>query len=259
MSDAHPPKNNHQDKEQPFIAHLIELRQRLLACVLAVFVVFLSLAYFANDIYAILARPMIAQLPEGATMIATEVAAPFLAPFKLTAFVSIFVAIPYLFYHAWAFVAPGLYRHEKRLVLPLLVSSTLLFYLGVAFAYSIVFPIIFAFFTSAAPEGVTVMTDISRYLDFVLKMFFAFGLAFEVPVATILLVRTGITSTESLVEKRPYIIVAAFVIGMVLTPPDVLSQTLLAVPIWLLFEVGLQLSKFIKTGDYDELNEDDNR
>jgi len=181
-------------------------------------------------------------MPEGTNMIAIEVASPFLIPFKLTLFLAFFISIPFVLYQAWAFIAPGLYKHERRLVMPLLASSTVLFYAGAAFAYYVVFPLVFAFFTSTAPEGVSVMTDISRYLDFVLTMFFAFGAAFEVPIVTVLLVWTGMTTRDALRKKRPYIIVGAFVIGMLLTPPDVISQTLLAVPMWILFELGVVFS-----------------
>jgi sec-independent protein translocase protein TatC len=239
------PQNSNQEQEQTFISHLVELRARILKSLGCVLLLFLALSYFSNDIYSLLARPLIQQLPAGSTMIATEVAAPFFAPFKLTLIVAIALSIPYLLYQIWAFVAPGLYRHERRLVLPLLVSSSLLFYLGVAFAYFVVFPLMFKFFTATAPEGVAVMTDISHYLDFVLTMFLAFGFSFEVPIATLLLVRTGAVTVESLVAKRPYIIVGAFVVGMVLSPPDVISQTLLAVPMWLLFELGILLVPFI--------------
>ncbi len=231
-----------ESAEQPLLSHLMELRSRLLRSVLCVLLVFIALFYFANDLYAWIAQPLMAKLPQGAAMIATEVASPFLTPFKLTLVLSIFISVPYLFYQLWAFVAPGLYRHEKALVVPLLVSSTVLFYLGVIFAYYVVFPLMFAFFTAAAPAGVTVMTDISSYLDFVLKLFMAFGLAFEVPIATVLLIKTGLASRRSLQEKRPYVIVGAFVLGMLLTPPDVISQVLLAVPIWLLFELGLLMA-----------------
>jgi len=241
MSETPPAPEEEQG--QPLIAHLLELRERLLHSVLCVLLVFLGLFWFANDLYAWLARPLLEKLPEGASMIATEVAAPFLAPFKLTLVLAIFISVPFLLYQAWAFIAPGLYRHERRLVLPLLVSSTVLFYLGIAFAYFVVFPLIFAFFTSTAPSGVAVMTDISRYLDFVLKLFFAFGLAFEVPVAVFLLARTGVISADDLAAKRPYVVVGAFVIGMLLTPPDIISQVLLAVPIWLLFELGLVMAR----------------
>lgn len=231
-------------QEQPFLAHLIELRDRLLRVVLVVLVVFLCLFYFANDLYSILAEPLLRYMPKGGSMIATDVASPFLTPLKLTMVLSVFISIPFVLYQAWGFVAPALYQNEKRLVFPLLVSSTALFYLGMVFAYFVVFPLVFRFFTGVAPQGVTVMTDISRYLDFVLKMFFAFGVAFEVPIATILVIWTGMTTAEALASKRPYIIVGAFVIGMFLTPPDVFSQTMLAFPMWLLFELGLLMSKF---------------
>lgn len=221
------------------IAHLVELRNRILKALASVLVVFLCLVYFAQDLYKLLAQPLLDTLPENATMIATDVASPFFAPFKLTLVLSFFVAIPYVLYQVWAFVAPGLYRNEKRLIAPLLFSSTLLFYAGMAFAYFVVFPIAFAFFTSVAPEGVTVSTDISSYLNFVLKLFFAFGVSFEIPIAIILLCWTGVTDADSLRQKRPYVIVGVFVLGMLLTPPDVISQTLLAVPMWLLFEVGV--------------------
>ena len=231
------------DVEQPFISHLLELRDRLLRMVVAVLVLFLALFPFANDLYTLVAQPLMVHLPEGTSMIATEVASPFLTPFKLSLVAALFLAMPYILYQLWAFVAPGLYQHEKRLALPLLASSVALFYLGTAFAYFVVFPLVFAFFTSTAPEGVAVMTDIARYLDFVLTLFFAFGLAFEVPIATILLVMTGMTTPESLASKRPYIIVGTFTIGMLLTPPDVISQTLLAIPMWLLFELGVFFSR----------------
>jgi sec-independent protein translocase protein TatC len=230
--------------EQPFVQHLIELRDRLLRVVLAVVVVFLGLFAFANDLYSYLAEPLLRHMPEGTSMIATEVASPFLTPFKLTLVLSVFITVPFILYQAWGFIAPGLYQKERRLVFPLLFSSTMLFYAGMAFAYYVVFPLVFGFLTGIAPEGVAVMTDISRYLDFVLKMFFAFGLAFEVPIATILLVWSGMTTAQSLAAKRPYIIVGAFVFGMLLTPPDVISQTLLALPMWALFELGLVLSRW---------------
>ena len=230
------------ETEQPLLYHLIELRDRLLRMVLLVAVLFVMLVPFSKTLFAMLSGPLLAHLPEDGSMIAIEVASPFLIPFKLTLFLAVFLAIPYVLYQLWSFIAPGLYRHERRLVVPLLVSSTLLFYAGAAFAYFVVFPLVFAFFAAAAPEGVSVMTDISRYLDFVLTLFFAFGAAFEVPVVTVLLVMTGMTTQKSLREKRPYVIVGAFVLGMLLTPPDVISQTLLAVPVWLLFELGLYFS-----------------
>jgi len=236
-----------EDTEQPLLYHLIELRDRLLRVVLVVGVVFIALVPFSNTLFTRLSGPLMAHMPDDSSMIAIEVASPFLIPFKLTLFLALFISIPYVLYQIWSFVAPGLYKHERRLVYPLLVSSTVLFYAGAAFAYFVVFPLVFAFFTSTAPEGVSVMTDISRYLDFVLTLFFAFGAAFEVPIFTILLVWTGVATQESLREKRPYIIVGAFVIGMLLTPPDIISQTLLAVPVWLLFELGVYFSGwFIK-------------
>ncbi len=225
--------------DMPFLQHLVELRDRLLRVVLTVTVVFLAIFPFANDLYSILAEPLLRHLPEGTSMIATEVASPFLTPFKLTLVLAIFIAVPMLLYQAWAFVAPGLYQDERRMVLPLMVVSTALFYLGIVFAYYLVFPLVFGFFTSVAPDGVAVMTDISKYLDFVLKLFFAFGLAFQVPIATFVLIWTGMTTPESLAHKRPYVIVGAFTIGMLLTPPDVVSQVLLALPMWVLFELGI--------------------
>ena len=232
------------EQGQSFLSHLIELRERLLKIVAAVFIIFLCLTPFSDQLYTLLAQPLLEKLTDS-SMIATEVAAPFLVPFKLTLFAALFVAAPYVFYQVWLFVAPGLYLHERRLVAPLIISSTLLFYFGMAFAYFLVFPLIFGFFTAVAPEGVAVMTDISRYLDFVMKIFLAFGLAFEVPIATFLLVKTGMVSADDLADKRPYVIVGAFAIGMLLTPPDVVSQILLAGPIWILFELGLLMSRVL--------------
>lgn len=232
------------ESSQPLLAHLLELRNRLLKAIIAVIVVFLGLVWFANDIYEFLSAPLVERLPEGATMIATDVASPFFTPIKLTLVASIFVAVPVILYQVWAFVAPGLYKHEKRLIMPLLFSSSLLFYAGVSFAYFVVFPLVFGFFTTIAPEGVQVATDIASYLDFVLALFLAFGIAFEVPVAIILLCWTGATDPDTLRQKRPYIIVGAFVVGMMLTPPDIISQTLLAVPMCILFEIGLFFSRF---------------
>jgi sec-independent protein translocase protein TatC len=219
--------------------HLLELRTRLLHAVLGVLVVFCSLIYFAQDIYQYVAKPLLAVMPEGTQMIATDVASPFFTPFKLTIVLSIFVAMPYILYQLWSFIAPGLYKHEKRLMVPLMLGSTLLFYGGIAFAYYVVFPVAFTFFSSVAPDGVTIATDISSYLDFVLKLFFAFGAAFEIPIAIILLCWTGVTTPASLRTKRPYIVVGAFVVGMLLTPPDIISQTMLALPMLLLFELGI--------------------
>lgn len=234
-----------EDAEQPFISHLVELRDRLIRCIVVVAVIFAGMSFKANDIYAYLAGPLTKHMPAGSQMIAIGVASPFLAPLKLTLVAAVFVAMPYILYQAWAFVAPGLYQHERRFALPLLVASILLFYAGMAFAYFVVFPLIFQFMILTAPPGVAVMTDINQYMDFVLTLFFAFGVSFQVPIATILLVATGIVSRETIADKRPYAIVLAFVIGMVLTPPEVISQTLLAVPIWLLFELGLLFSRFV--------------
>ncbi len=243
MTQADNNQTPEEDEEQPFVSHLIELRDRLLRIVLAVIVVFLALTPFANWLFTRLAGPLTAHLPEGSSMVAIDVASPFFTPFKLALVLSIFIAMPFILYQLWAFVAPGLYLHERRRVMPLLVSSTALFYLGAAFAYFIVFPLVFGFLTHTAPEGVEVMTDITRYLDFVLTMFFAFGIAFEVPVAVVLLMWTGVVEPRALKEKRAYIIVGAFVIGMMLTPPDIISQTLLALPMWLLFELGVFLGE----------------
>ena len=230
-------------KQESLLSHLFELRSRLLWVTGSVLAVMLGLFPFANTLYAWLAGPLMAHLPEDSSMVAIEVASPFLTPFKLVFLLSIVLAIPIILYHAWAFVAPGLYGSEKRLVFPLLVSSSILFYVGMAFAYFIVFPLVFGFFTRVAPEGVAVMTDIGRYLDFVIKIFIAFGAAFEVPIVTLVLVRLGVTTPKKLASKRPYVIVVAFIVGMLLTPPDVISQVLLAIPVWLLFEIGLLLSR----------------
>ena len=234
------------DQPLPLVAHLTELRDRLLRALLSVLIVFICLFPFANEIYAFVSEPLRDLLPEGATMIATEVASPFLTPFKLTLVAAIFIAIPYILFQVWSFVAPGMYKHEKRFAIPLLASSVLLFYAGAAFAYFVVFPLIFAFFTSVGPEGITIMTDINSYLNFVLKLFFAFGLAFEIPIAAVLMIWAGITTPEDLARKRPYIIVGCFVFGMLLTPPDIISQSLLAVPMWILFEFGVFFGRFIQ-------------
>ncbi|RMF19803.1 MAG: twin-arginine translocase subunit TatC [Gammaproteobacteria bacterium] len=244
------------NQEQPLIEHLVELRDRLLRAVLSVLIAFGPLYYFANDLYAWISKPLRESLPEGATMIATQVASPFLTPFKLTLVASIFVCIPYILYQIWSFIAPGLYQHEKRLALPLLASSVVLFYLGGAFAYFVVFPLAFAFFAATSPEGVSMMTDIASYLDFVLKLFFAFGVAFEIPIATILMVKAGITTVSSLKEKRPYVVVTCFVVGMLLTPPDVISQTLLAVPMWILYEAGLFFAGLMERDEQADTPED---
>jgi sec-independent protein translocase protein TatC len=228
-----------------------------LHAVLGVLVVFCSLIYFAQDIYQYVAKPLLAVMPEGTQMIATDVASPFFTPFKLTIVLSIFIAMPYILYQLWSFIAPGLYKHEKRLMVPLMLGSTLLFYGGIAFAYYVVFPVAFAFFSSVAPDGVTIATDISSYLDFVLKLFFAFGAAFEIPIAIILLCWTGVTTPASLRTKRPYIVVGAFVVGMLLTPPDIISQTMLALPMLLLFELGIIIaSVYYRTEEETESKEE---
>ena len=232
------------DDTQPLITHLIELRKRLIKSILAILVIFLALVYFANDIYQMVSAPLIKQMPAGATMIATDVASPFFTPIKLTFMVSLILSAPVILYQVWAFVAPALYKHERRLVVPLLVSSTLLFYIGMAFAYFVVFPLAFGFLTHTAPEGVLVSTDIKSYLDFVMSLFIAFGVSFEVPVAIVLLCWVGVTTPDDLRKKRPYVLVGAFVVGMLLTPPDVFSQTLLAIPMYCLFEVGVFFSRF---------------
>ncbi|ASD68657.1 twin-arginine translocase subunit TatC [Pseudoalteromonas piscicida] len=233
-----------ESAQSGFIAHLVELRNRLMRALLSVFVIFVALVYFANDIYAFVAAPLVNSLPSNTTMIATDVTAPFFAPFKLTLFVSLFAAVPFILHQVWGFIAPGLYKHEKRMLIPILLSSVLLFYGGIAFCYFVVMPIILGFFTSVGPEMMTLSPDISSYLGFILKLFFAFGIAFEIPVAIMLICWSGMTTPASLKEKRPYVVVGAFVIAMFLTPPDVLSQTLLALPMLLLFELGLLLAKF---------------
>ena len=253
-------------KSGSLMSHLFELRDRVVRMVLAVLVIFLGLFYWANDIYSYLAAPLTRHLPEGSTMIAIDVASPFLTPFKLVLMLSVFLAMPVILYQFWAFVAPGLYKNEKRIAGPLLVSSIFLFYAGMAFAYYIVFPLVFGFFTSIGPEMVIISTDIGRYLDFVLALFFGFGIAFEVPIATIILVAIGFTTPAKLAEKRPYIIVGAFIGGMFLTPPDIISQVLLAIPIWLLFEAGVIASRIIfkdrlleaeAENDLDDSDDDD--
>jgi len=232
-------------KEETLLSHLVELRSRLLKAGASILVVFLVLVPFSDDIFSSIALPLMEQLPEGSTMIATQVASPFLTPFKTTMFAALFLSMPVVLYQIWGFAAPGLYIKEKRFAVPLLLSSIVLFYCGTAFAYFVVFPLMFAFFTSAAPAGVAVMTDIASYLDFVLVLFFAFGLAFEVPIATVVLVWSGLTSVETLAKSRAYVFLGAFVIGMLITPPDIISQTLLAVPVYLLYECGILLSKIL--------------
>ncbi len=234
------------ESEQPFLSHLFELRDRLLRIVMLVLVVFLGLFFVANDLFTMVAQPLMDAYP--GDIIAIGILSPFLTPIKLALVASVFLTMPFIFYQMWAFIAPGLYKHERKLVIPLVVSSTILFYLGVLFAYYVVFPLVFAFLSKIAPEGVNAMPDIAAYLDFVLTLFFAFGLAFEIPIATIILVWMGMVTPEQLTKKRPYVIVGAFVVGMFLTPPDIISQTLLAIPMWILFEVGIFFSRyFVRT------------
>ncbi|MDH5355316.1 MAG: twin-arginine translocase subunit TatC [Gammaproteobacteria bacterium] len=252
-----------EDKSGSLMSHLVELRDRVVRMMLAILVIFLSLFYWANEIYVYLAEPLTKHLPEGSTMVAIDVASPFLTPFKLVLMLSVFLAMPVILHQLWAFVAPGLYSSEKRIAGPLLVSSIILFYAGMAFAYYVVFPLVFGFFTSIGPEMVAISTDIGRYLDFVLALFFGFGLAFEVPIATIILVAVGLTTPKKLSEMRPYVIVGAFILGMLLTPPDVISQVLLAVPVWILFEGGVIASAIIfreklEQAEADELSDDEN-
>ena len=242
MNDGQPPADGLQET---FISHLIELRSRLLRSIVAVIVVLLVLFPWAKDIYAVLAAPLLRALPAGATMIATDVTGTFLVPLKVTLMAGFLIALPYVLWQAWAFVAPGLYQHEKRLVLPVLVSSLVLFALGMAFAYFFVFPVAFGFFAGYAPAGVQMMTDIDKYLSFVLTMFIAFGLTFETPVVVVVLVRMGVVSLDKLKSIRPYVIVGAFIVGAIFTPPDILSQVMLAVPLWLLFELGLLVARFV--------------
>jgi len=242
MSDS---EKTEDDKSGSLMSHLAELRDRVVRIVISILVIFLSLFYWANEIYTYLAAPLTKHLPDGANMIAIDVASPFLTPFKLVLMLSVFLAMPVILHQVWAFVAPGLYSSEKRIAGPLLVSSIILFYSGMAFAYYVVFPLVFGFFTSIGPEMVNISTDIGRYLDFVLALFFGFGLAFEVPIATIILVAIGLTTPKKLGQMRPYVIVGTFIIGMILTPPDVISQVLLAVPMWILFEGGVIASAII--------------
>ncbi len=246
MSNKEDKKDNPQEESKltSFVAHLFELRDRLLKMVIAIGIFFIILAPFAKHIYSLFAKPLSDTLPDGVTMLITGVAAPLLVPYKLVLMAAFLIALPYVFYQAWHFVAPGLYKHEKRLVFPLLTSSVLLFYCGIAFAYFVLLPMMFTVIPMFTPDAATYSPDIGSYLDFVMMMFIAFGFSFEMPIATILLISTGTTTAEKLAEKRPYVIVGAFVIGMILTPPDVISQILLAVPMWILFELGLYLSKF---------------
>jgi len=239
------------DTQESFMSHLIELRMRLMRSIIAVVIVLLLLFPFAKDIYALLAQPLLRVLPAGSTMIATDVTGTFLVPLKVTLMSAFLIALPFVLWQAWAFVAPGLYQHEKRLVVPVLVSSCLFFALGMSFAYFFVFPVAFGFFAGYTPVGVQMMTDIDKYLSFVMTMFIAFGLTFETPVVVVVLVRMRVVSLEKLRSIRPYVIVGAFVIGAIFTPPDVISQCLLAIPLWLLYELGLQLARFVSVPAVD--------
>ncbi len=231
--------------EGTLISHLLELRDRLLRATLAVGIAFLPLVFYSNQLFTLVARPLIEKLPEGTSLIATSVVAPFMAPLKLSMIAAVFVAMPYVLYQLWAFIAPGLYRHERRFALPLLLSSILLFYVGVAFAYFVVFPLMFTFLTSTAPTGVLMMTDISSYLDFVMLLFFAFGVAFEVPVAVVLLAATGLVKVESLRKHRGYVLLGIFIVAAILTPPDAISQSFMAVPMYVLYELGIVLAQYL--------------
>tara|TARA_Y100000590_G_C15686921_1_gene1001963 strand:+ start:120 stop:884 length:765 start_codon:yes stop_codon:yes gene_type:complete len=254
VSDPENTNSSEELEEGTLLSHLVELRSRLLRIVSAVLLVFIGLLPWAGDIFALVSTPLRNVLP-GGQMIATQVASPLLTPFKLTFFTALFLAMPVVLYQLWAFVAPGLYKKERRFALPLLASSILLFYLGIAFAYYVVFPLMFNFFTSIAPEGVEVQTDISQFLDFITTIFFAFGLAFEVPIATVLIVWTGLTTPKKLGTARPYVFLGAFVVGMFLTPPDMISQTLLAVPVYLLYELGIVMSRIFAIREEDEISD----
>jgi sec-independent protein translocase protein TatC len=234
--------------EQPLIAHLLELRDRLLKVVWGIALAFLPLVIYAKELYTFAAAPLLALMPEGTSMIATEVASPFFAPIKLAGMLAVMLSMPWTLWQIWAFIAPGLYKTEQRLVVPLMVSSTLLFYVGVAFAYFLVLPTVFGFLLGIAPEGVAVMTDISKYLDFVLTLFLAFGFAFETPVAIVLLVMTGFVTPARLRGIREYVLVGAFVVGAIFTPPDVISQLMLAIPVYLLYEVGIFAARWVVPG-----------
>ncbi len=238
--------NPYNEIEMPLLSHLVELRTRLLKAVITILVLFASMIYFANDIYLILVKPLMAQLPEGSEMVATGLIDPFFTPFKLTLVLSFFLAIPVILHQLWSFMSPGLYQNERRFAVPILFSSIILFYFGIVFCYYAVFPLMFQFFPSVIPEGIRYIPDMTNSLNVMLKLFFAFGLAFEVPIITMVAVWSGMTTVEKLKEHRAYIIVGAFIIAMLLTPPDMISQTLLAVPMWILFELGLIFSAWFE-------------
>jgi len=239
------PRESEPLAEGTLISHLLELRTRLLRAVVAVAIAFVPLAFFSNQLFTLIARPLIDKLPEGTSLIATSVVSPFMTPLKLSLVAALFVAMPYVLYQLWSFVAPGLYRHEKRFALPLFLTSVMLFYVGVAFAYYVVFPLMFAFLATTTPEGVRMMTDMASYLDFALLLFFAFGVAFEMPVATVLLVATGLVSVEKLRKNRGYVLLGIFIVAAFLTPPDAISQTFMAVPMYVLYEFGIVLAVFL--------------
>ncbi len=245
MTDTEQPKLDDEPTEQPLISHLVELRDRLLRCLLVVLVLFLCIFPFGNDLYIFISQPLRDVLPEGSNMIATGVTSPFMIPFKTSIYAALFLGVPFILHQAWAFISPGLYRNEIRVTMPILLSSVVLFYLGIAFAYYLVFNYVFAFFVNSAPETVAVMTDITQYLDFVLSLFLVFGLVFEIPIATLLLIFSGVTTPNKLAEKRPYIIISCFVAGMFLTPQDPLSQAFVAIPMWMLFEVGVLAGRIL--------------
>jgi sec-independent protein translocase protein TatC len=248
-------QQDQEQKEQPLISHLIELRDRLLRCLLVILVLFLCLFPFGNQLYIIVSQPLLDVLPEGSDMIATSPTSPFMIPFKTSIYAALFLGVPFILHQIWAFISPGLYRNEIRVTFPILVSSVILFYVGIAFAYFIVFKFVFAFFVGSAPETVTVMTDISQYLDFVLSLFLVFGLVFEIPIATLLLIFSGATTPKKLTEKRPYIIIGCFVVGMFLTPQDPISQSFVAIPMWMLFEAGVLAGRILHKPDEDEEKE----
>lgn len=245
--------------EGSLISHLVELRDRLLRAVIAVFVLFIPCAFYSDRLFTLVALPLMEKMPQGTSMIATSIIAPFMAPLKLALLAALFLAMPYVLYQTWAFIAPGLYRHEKRFAIPLMLSSIVLFYAGVAFAYFVVFPLMFAFLTGAAPQGVQVMTDMSNYLDFVLLLFFAFGIAFEIPIATVLLAATGLVRVETMTKNRGYVILGIFIIAAFLTPPDAVSQSFMAVPMYLLYELGIVLSRILLKNKQARESEDEKR
>jgi len=256
MTDTEQIKQDDEHTEQPLISHLVELRDRLLRCLLVVLVLFLCIFPFGNDLYIFISQPLRDVLPEGSNMIATGVTSPFMIPFKTSIYAALFLGVPFILHQAWAFISPGLYKNEIRVTMPILLSSVVLFYLGIAFAYYLVFNYVFAFFVNSAPETVAVMTDITQYLDFVLSLFLVFGLVFEIPIATLLLIFSGVTTPNKLSEKRPYIIIGCFVAGMFLTPQDPLSQAFVAIPMWMLFEVGVLAGRILHKEDNAESSDE---